>query len=434
MKFSDRLAQLGSARPHLPVEQAAVDPSQDPLAQVRAQLARLMGKTEATPPVEPRAHADEFAELPFRRVETALGPIFQREERMGLTKCVGQVDINLAQHADTDLLSLLALDPTLASCDVGRALFIDTETTGLGGAGTLAFLVGLAYREPDGHWVMEQLLLRHPGEEGALLGRVAELVAQCSLLVSFNGRSFDWPLLQSRRVMNQLGTQAAPPHLDLLHVARRIHKRRLGRCRLVDLEHEVLGFLRGEDDISGADIAPRYHHFLRTGDEAALSAIVEHNAWDVMSMVALVALYGQSFSTPHVEDLCGVTETLLRAKDYERAEVWAEHVMEAGAPQQGLLLRAKVRKARGDVARALLDFEALAQELDDAAVRLILAKLHEHSTRNLERALFFAQQGTTEDEARQHARTDRLSRKLSQPKSSTPRHPSSPRSNKRSRS
>lgn len=390
----------------------------DPLTVVRAQLARLMGKSEPQEAqTTPRREPEQFAELPFCRVDTALGPIFQRKERMGLCRSVGQVDINLAQLADTDLLSLLALDPTLATCDIEKALFIDTETTGLGGAGSLAFLVGLAYMEPDGRWVMEQLLLHHPSQEGALLGRVAELVAQSSMLVSFNGRSFDWPLLQARRVMNQLQGQVAPPHLDLLHVARRIHKRRLGRCRLIDLESEVLGFERGQDDIAGADIAPRYHHFLRTGDESALSAVVDHNAWDVLSMVALVALYGQSFSTSHVQDLCSVTETLLRAKNYERAYVWAERVMETGATQQGLLLRAKVHKARGDVARALLDFEALAQELDDSAVRLVLAKLHEHSARNWERALFWAQQGTGEDEQAQKLRTQRLSRKLQQPQS-----------------
>lgn len=428
MKFKDRLAQL-------PLDQPQSSPSQlrsgleersgseeqgrsalDPLAEVRHKLAQLMGQPRperASQPNHPnRALREELSELPFLRVETGHGLLYQRRRRVGLSQEVGRRDVHCAQLADPELLSLLALDPALAKCDPARALYLDTETTGLGGAGSLAFLVGVAYFDTDGHWVTEQLLLRHPSEEMALLARVAELVAGASMLVSFNGRSFDWPLLEARRIMNQLEPCLAPPHLDLLHVARRIHKRRLGRCRLIDLENAVLGFRRGEDDIPGAEIAPRYGHFLRTGDEEVLMAVVDHNEWDVVSMVALVGLYGQPLSTPHAEDLCSTSETLLRAKDFERAAVWANRAMDEGAHHEGLMLRARINKARGDIARALLDFEALAKDLDDPTVRLTLAKLYEHRTHDFERALYWVTMGTGEEEPARAVRSQRLQRKL----------------------
>lgn len=423
MKFSERLAHLAppvraavtAASPQVP----AVQPMDvDPLAHVRAKLAELTGaqrSRQATDSERRRTGSNEapntFDQLPFVRVETERGPLFQSTRRLRLSERVGRYSLNDARDADPELLSLLALDPSLASCRPSGALYFDTETTGLGGAGTLAFLVGLSFQAEDGCWVMEQLLLRHPSEEAALLFRIRELVEAATLLVSFNGRSFDWPLLQARHVMNQLDLLPVRPHLDLLHVARRVHKRRLSRCRLIDLETEILGFMRGEDDIPGIEIPPRYGHFLRTGDEEALRAVVDHNVWDVMTMVALVGLYGRPFSTEHLDDLCSSAETLIRAKDFDRAEDLAQRVMDQGENQTGLLIRAKARKARGDIALALSDFEQLSRDLDDPQVRLILAKMYEHHVRDFDRALAWVEQGTGEGEHAEARREARLKRK-----------------------
>ena len=427
MKFSERLVHLvppgrGGA-PDRPPERAldhhGPTEAVDPLAHVRAKLAELTGAQQlrqATDSVRPRPDSKKaphtFVELPFVRVETEHGPLFQRTKRLGPAERVGRYELHRASDADPELLSLLALDPSLANCKPSGALYFDTETTGLGGAGSLAFLVGLSFQTEDGGWVLEQLLLRHPGEEVALLVRIKELVEAASLVVSFNGRSFDWPLLQSRFVMNRLEQMSVRPHLDLLHVARRVHKRRLGRCRLVDLETEVLGFMRGDDDIPGLEIPPRYGHFLRTGDEEALVAVVDHNALDVMTMVALVGLYGQPFLSENIDDLCCGAETLLRAKDFLRAERFAQRVIDRGSDQAGLLLRGKARKARGDIALALSDFERLSRDLDDPGVRLILAKIYEHHVRDFERALALTEQGTGEDEAAGVRRMARLKRKV----------------------
>ena len=166
---------------------------------------------------------------------------------------VGRVALEEARSADARVLAQLALDPALAGSAPESWLFVDTETTGLGGAGTLVFLVGLAAIEPSGAVVLEQLLLAEPSEEVALLERLRERVQAASALVSFNGKAFDRPMLESRAVLNRLPALPARPHFDLLHVGRRLHRRRLGCCTLRRVESEVLGFDRG-DDIDGSPL------------------------------------------------------------------------------------------------------------------------------------------------------------------------------------
>jgi uncharacterized protein len=275
----------------------------------------------------------------------------------------------------------------------------------------IAFLVGLAYFDDEGRLVIEQLLLRSPAEEPALLRLLGERVERSGLLVTYNGKTFDLPLLAGRYVMNRLPSLPRRPHLDLLHVARRLHRDRLGACRLVSLEADVLGFVR-EGDVEGGDIAARYGHFLRSGDEEALRVVVEHNAWDVVSMAALVGLYGEPVGALHDLDLIGLARTLRRAGALERADSAAQAAVERGAGAEALRVRGQIAKARGDRARALADFQALAREIDDASVRLELAKLYEHHVREPLRALEVVEQGTGEDELAISRRRARLERKI----------------------
>jgi len=401
MDFKRRLEQLG--RP--PVAPPSLD-------ELRQRMATILGRP--APPAQPPADPSE-TELPFIREYTDEGPVYRRCERLLPSHHVGRMPTDAARAASPDMLALLALDPRLADCDPARALFLDTESTGLGGgAGVVAFLVGLAYFDPvdPAHpLVIEQLLLRSPGDEPALLRLLADRVERCGMLVTYNGKAFDMPLLAGRYVMNQRLPLPARPHLDLLHVARRLHKARLGVCRLVSLEADVLGFIR-EGDVEGADIAGRYGHFLRTGDEEALAAVVEHNAWDVVSMAALVGLYGEPLGVLHGGDLVGLARTLRRAGALEEADAAAHAAVARGAGPEALRVRGQVAKARGDRARALADFEALAHEVDDPSVRLELAKLYEHHVREPLRALELLDQGTGEDEVAAARRRSRLARKI----------------------
>jgi hypothetical protein len=258
---------------------------------------------------------------------------------------------------------------------------------------------------------VEQLLLRSPSDEPALLDVLTERLLSAQLLVSYNGKAFDWPLLKGRYVMNRRKVPGDLPHLDLLHIGRRLHRARLGACRLKTLESEVLGFERGVD-VDGGDVPARYAHFLRTGDEEALRQVVEHNAWDVVSMAALVGLYGEPFDLMHGEDLVGFAKTMKRAGALAVAERAADRALELGA-KKALKVRGDVHKARGDRARALKDFESLADGLDDPALRLELAKLYEHFVKDPGRALALLDQGTGEAEPAATKRRERLERKRS---------------------
>ena len=165
-----------------------------------------------------------------------------------------------------------------------RILYLDTETTGLsGGAGTVAFLTGLGYLTENG-FLVHQYLMRDYPEERFLLENVKAMLPQFDVLCTFNGKSFDLPLLQSRFRMNRMDASVLEkPHIDLLHLARRVWKLRLGRCNLGRLEEAIFGQPR-VDDLPGNQVPERYFSFLKTGDFHLLQDVLEHNQQDIASL------------------------------------------------------------------------------------------------------------------------------------------------------
>ncbi len=324
-----------------------------------------------------------------------------------------------SRGADASLLALLALDPGLAACPPEGALYLDTETTGLaGGAGTVAFLVGLAFWD-RGELVVEQLLVRTLGEEAPMLAYVAERIAAASMLVTFNGKSFDLPLLRTRYVMARLAAPVEPPHLDLLHVARRIHKARRTACRLIMLEDAVLGFVR-ENDVPSGEVSACYLHFLRTGETTSLLGVIEHNLWDVVTMASLVGLYGEPLEGTQLvgDDLAGASRVLRRAGANSAALAFAEAAVAQGgqggqgASAESLRARAEIAKVLGDRDRALSDLHAVLEREDDPRARLELSKLYEHHKKDVVRALELVDAGTGEKEEALVKRRRRLTRKV----------------------
>jgi len=387
---------------------ASIEPGLSVIERLRSKMAEILERPEVLAPRSAPADPSETS-LPFVREETPNGPLYRRHSVLPPSHHVGRIPVDSAYSSRPELLALLALDPSLSGIHLGGALFIDTETTGLGGAGAIAFLLGMAWFDDQQRLNVEQLLLRSPSDEPALLDVLTERLARAQLLVSYNGKAFDWPLLKGRYVMNHRAIPGDLPHLDLLHIGRRLHRARLGACRLKTLESEVLGFERGVD-VDGGDVPARYAHFLRTGDEEALRQVVDHNAWDVVSMAALVGLYGEPFDLMHGEDLVGFAKTMKRAGALAVAERAADRALELGA-KSALKVRGDVHKARGDRARALEDFESLAEGLDDPALRLELAKLYEHFVKDPTRALEILEQGTGEAESAAAKRRQRLERK-----------------------
>jgi uncharacterized protein YprB with RNaseH-like and TPR domain len=396
----------------MPVESSSTVPVEVDRQEVLEALREKMGKLLVRPskPRQKRETPND-EKLPFEPIDVNGMTLHRRQLRFPKSKAIGRIPIDAASSATEEILSLLALDPSLRHCEPRRALYLDTETTGLGGGtGTLAFLLGLSWFDDNGA-ILEQLLLRSPAEEPAMLQYLACCLDGKSMLVTFNGKSFDWPLLQTRYVMNRMQAPESLPHLDLLSIARRIHRKRIGSVSLKHVESEVLGLERGPD-VDGSEIAPRYHHYLRSSDESVLKAVVDHNVIDVLSMMALVGLYGEPLELLAPMDLVMLGNNFIRAKAHERAENTAEIARERGAGAEAVRLAARVAKARGDKQKALVRFEELAQEVSDDQTRLELAKLYEHVVRDPERALNCVTQGTGESEVASEKRKNRLIRKI----------------------
>ena len=201
---------------------------------------------------------------------------------------IGHLAERIARSASETTVLAQAARPPL--------LFFDLETTGLnGGAGTYAFLVGLGSFDADGSFVTRQYVMTQPGHERPMLLAVAEQLLAGGALVSFNGKSFDAPLLESRFLFHRLSwVGTALPHLDVLHPARRFWRPRVpdaradraSSCSLSMLERHVLGALR-HGDVPGMEAPTRYFRFVRSGDAGLLSGVLEHNRLDLLSLAAL---------------------------------------------------------------------------------------------------------------------------------------------------
>ncbi len=221
-----------------------------------------------------------------------------------------------------ETLELMSAVPLPEPFDPKRILYLDTETTGLGGSGTVAFLVGLGHLTEHGFEVHQYLMRDYP-EEPYVLRHVAEELENFDLLCTFNGASFDLPLLESRFLMNRMNRSCLDlPHLDLLHLSRRLWKPRLGRCTLGRLEEMILGAPRRED-LPGSEVPQRYFSFLRTGREELLQDILDHNAQDIASLCVLLshmaALYEQPEQMSFSEDVYAMGRALEKEKHPERA-------------------------------------------------------------------------------------------------------------------
>ncbi len=359
-------------------------------------------------------------------VHTSHGPVQFHQRVHGPSFVQGRVLVAAARIVQAQTVAALALDESLACINLQRMLLVDTETTGLhGGAGTLPWVIGLAWFDCE-LLVVRQLFLGRPGAEGPLLRMLAEKIEASSALVTFNGKCFDWPLLRTRFVLNRIAPPALKPHLDLLHCARRVFKRRLGGTRLQDLEVAVLGFRR-EGDIAGADIPAVYFDWLRSGVSQQVERVLEHNAHDLVSMAAILAELCRRFEGLHpddaAEDCLSLARVALRCEQPARAAVFALAAVERSAHPQ-VAFEALVMLAQGAARRHA--FPAAADWLERAAalpslghaelaqVHLLLSKLAEHGLKDLPRALRHARLGSMAESAPASAkRFDRLTRRVS---------------------
>jgi hypothetical protein len=256
----------------------------------------------------------------------------------------------------------------------------------------VAFLVGLAWREGDG-LALAQYFLCDFDHEQALLWAVGQCISQAGVLVSYNGRSFDWPLLQTRLVLRR-AKWPSPPHLDLLTLARRIFRPRLPDCALQTIEQSVLDLQRA-DDLPGSLIPGRYFAWLRHGDPRLLGPVFTHNQQDVLSMALLLARFEALLSDSvnlHPLDRFGRAR-FLEARGFqveairEYRQLWRGQEVGGGlrATRGALglrLARLLRRQGRWEEARAVLE-ECWQTQTYPYPAAIELAKLLEHQARDL---------------------------------------------------
>ncbi len=403
------------------------------LEELRQRIERLEARAPAGAPRLPpmplvageRSHS---APLALERLDGAVreadGVVVVRH-RVSPDEKVGRFAPADAMIAHPDVAAPLAGLPTPAPGELLHGLrVLDIETTGLaGGTGTLAFLVGIAQFEPDGTLLVEQLVLGSPAEEERLLARLADLLEGATLLVTFNGRSFDAPLLRTRCVLRRRapGPLASAPHLDLLGIARRLWRGRGSDCRLTTLERCVLGRHR-VDDFPGAMAPAAYAEFLRTGDAAILGPIVEHNRLDLVGTAALLAAALRTLEDPlnWAEDpaeLLAVGEHRLGLGDTAGALPLMERALEfasvAETRRRAMTQLARVHRRAGRVDAARQLWERYRREFPRENLGFEeLAKLLEHRARDPHAALVVAA-------AAPHVAADTLSRRIARLESKT---------------
>jgi hypothetical protein len=305
-----------------------------------------------------------------------------------------------------DAPSLSALSLSETPLDTSRPLFLDTETTGLhGGTGTVAFLLGAAHVDDDGRWRLTQLHLGAPGEERPMLQWLTERLERTTVMISFNGKSFDWPLLRARFVMNRLPPPREVPHVDLLHCARRVFRHHLDELTLGSLERRVLD-VRRVGDVSGAHIPAAWFDYLRTGRVGTLARVLEHNERDVRSMVDLVHRLTAAWCERHPllpATALGLASVACRCGDEERALRFLSRAALGDTASAAASLEAEVHRRRGRYPEAV---EALRRALQDAKepapLHLRLAKLYEHRLRDLDAAQHHAERAAEDADARAH--------------------------------
>jgi uncharacterized protein len=457
ISLGDRLRQVVrggsvSPAPESPAPEIVDGLAYVPLEPERAPVSRL-------PRAPSRLDGPRTADvLAGQWIESAEGSVvvvdrYYSADRTHGREPIGRIVETLEGGADAlDVLARAWPGRTAASYSP-RLCFFDLETTGLaGGAGTQAFLVGCAVLE-DGGLRVRQFLLPGFEHERAMLSAVAEWTAAQGTLVTFNGRSFDVPLIETRYLLHRLQFALADmPHLDMLHPARRLWKERPvvagpalddESCRLSVLERHLAGYHR-IGDVPGFEIPSRYYRFVRSGDAHGLEAVLEHNRIDLISLAlvtarALTLIQRGPDATAHPRECLGLGRVYERSgtRDdaeacFARAAALAARVgREPDVHAESLRRLALCRRRAGRLAEAAAAWEEIVRLPGCPSplrreAREALAIHHEHRSHDLPaaRSLVLDVLADAAGDRRREAaeyRLRRIERKLARP--AAPRRP-----------
>jgi uncharacterized protein len=292
-------------------------------------------------------------------------------------------------------------DARLANLPLESFAFLDTETSGLaGGTGTYAFLVGVG-RFEGGTFHLAQFFMRDPSEEPALLEGLIDFLAPCEALVTFNGKSFDAPLLATRYSLHNIPLPIKDfVHLDLLPLARRLWRDRLPSRALKYLEENVLGAPRTIDEVPGYEIPYIYFDFLRTGDATQLKGVFYHNAMDIVALAALLNYMASILHSPYDGQVQHGLDFVALGKLFESLDRWEEAArlyergLQAGLSETdfGAAVQrlSALQRRRGDLGAAVELWQKAAAG-GHVYAHIELAKFYEHKKRDVVMALEWTQ-------------------------------------------
>lgn len=316
----------------------------------------------------------------------------------------GSAPLGVALDADAQHIATSANDEELAAFDPRTAVFVDTETTGLmGGTGTVQFLIGAGYFVDD-VFRLDQCFMRDYDDEEPMLHYLNELFAKSDTLVSYNGKTFDLPLLRTRFIQNRLPFRLeSAMHFDLVHAARRFWKKRLGDCSLGNIERTVLGIQR-HGDVAGAEIPTLWLNYLRTRDARPLQPVFYHHEMDILSLVTLTGHLSQALGADdgagfeHHEDRLSLVRLHYRQKKYAEMLALADRLLEELDDEA---LVSECLELAGFAAKRTQEFERMEhywrglvdQFPSHIAGRIELAKHLEHRRRDLPAAARVCREG-----------------------------------------
>lgn len=286
-----------------------------------------------------------------------------------------------------------------------ECLFLDIETSGLAiGGGTFAFMVGIGTWTAESAFRVTQLFLRHPGEEVALLEILADFLAPYRLLITFNGKAFDVPLLETRYLLHSLPSPLSSLlHLDLLPPARRLWRDRLPSRALKFLEEHILAAPRSYEEVPGYEIPYLYFDYLRSGNAAPLRGVFYHNAMDILALAALTVHIATILHDPFAGSVQHGLDFIALGKLFEERAQWDtaarlyERGLEIGVNEadfwQTVRRLAILQRRRGDLETARRLWEQAANN-GHIYAHIELAKYYEHHRKEYATALYWCQRAS----------------------------------------
>jgi uncharacterized protein YprB with RNaseH-like and TPR domain len=351
------------------------------------------------PPPRPRKPYPIERVVPGHFQETPHGQVYVVEERRPLEHRHGCATLQIT--SPLHLIAEWAGEPRLADAELDTFAFLDTETTGLsGGTGTYAFLVGVG-RYDGQEFHLAQFFMRDPIEEPALLAALTEFLQPCQALVTFNGKGFDVPLLNTRYITNgERPLLASLAHLDLLPLARRLWRARLPSRALGYLEEHILGLVRAQEDVPGWVIPSLYFGYLRSGDARSMKGVFYHNAVDVLSLAALLSHIAGLLDDPlggaavHGLDLVAIGKLHEALGNLERAAQLYQHGLTRNLPEEAhwdaVRRLSFAQKRCGNLGAACASWREAAGS-GQIYAHVELAKFYEHQQRDYAEAAQWTQ-------------------------------------------